>query len=110
LTERAGPTLAPGDPIKGEIVRRQVSGVYVPRTAIYYDKDQPYLMVIDKNLAKRREVKLGIAVAGDDPDGSKIQVTDGLKPGERIVVEGGASLDDGAAVKEAGAKAPAKED
>jgi RND family efflux transporter MFP subunit len=109
LAERAGPNLAPGDPVKGEIVRRQVSGVYVPRAAVYYDKDQPYLMVVDKALAKRREVKLGIAITGEEPDDAKIQITEGLQSGERIIVEGGASLDDGATVKEAGAKAPAKE-
>ena len=109
LSAGSGPGLAPGEPVKGEIVLRQVSGVFVPRTAVYYDKDQPYLMVVDKAVAKRREVKLGIQVAGEQPGDAKVQIADGLKPGERIIVEGGASLDDGTAVKEAAAKA-AKED
>ncbi len=109
LSERSGPHLAPGDPVKGAIVLRQVSGVYVPKAAVYCDKDQPYLMVVDKGVAKRREVKLGVQVADEDPAAAKVQITEGLQAGDRIVVEGGASLDDGAAVKEAAAKAPAKE-
>ncbi len=110
LTQGAGPRLAPGEPVKGEIQLRQVSGVYAPRSAVYYEKDQPYLMVVDKGVAKKREVKLGVQVAGEQPDDAKVQIAEGLKPGERIVVEGGASLEDGTAVREAAAKAAAKED
>lgn len=110
LNPGSGPRLAPGEPVKGEIQLRTVSGVYVPRAAVYYEKDQPYLMVVEKGQAKKREVKLGVQVAGAEPDDAKVQVAEGLKPGERIVVEGGASLEDGVAVKEAAAKAAAKED
>ena len=108
VTPAASPRLDPGETVKGAIVLREVTGEVVPRAAVYYDQDQAYLLVVAGGVAKKRDVKLGAELGGGAD--ATVQVAEGLKPGERIVVEGGASLDDGTAVKEAPAPAAAKED
>ena len=55
----------------------------VPRAAILADQQGDYVFVVnDKNVAEQRRVKLGQST----PDVAG--VVDGLKPGERVVVEG----------------------
>jgi membrane fusion protein (multidrug efflux system) len=55
----------------------------VPRAAILADQQGDYVFVVnDKNVAEQRRVKLGQST----PDVAA--VTDGLRPGERVVVEG----------------------
>lgn len=55
----------------------------VPRAAILSDQQGDYVFVVnDKNVAEQRRVKLGQST----PDVAA--VVDGLKPGEKIVVEG----------------------
>ncbi|MEH6951407.1 efflux RND transporter periplasmic adaptor subunit [Nitrobacter sp. NHB1] len=55
----------------------------VPRAAILSDQQGDYVFVVnDKNVAEQRRVKLGQST----PDVAGI--VDGLKPGERVVVEG----------------------
>ena len=96
---------APGEPLKGVIVLRQQPGAtVVPRAAVLYDQEQPYVFVVQKSAAHRREVKLG---AEDD---DRAAIAQGLRPGERVVVEGAAALDDGMAVREGKAAAPASGD
>lgn len=92
--------LAPGLALKGEVVTGQASGPVAPHGAIYYDQDQPYVLVVQGGVAHRRDVKLG--PEQDD----RVEIASGVKAGERIVTEGGASLDDGTAVKEAPAAGP----
>jgi len=59
-------------------------GVLVPQQAIGHDpKGQATAMVVDeKNFARLRILKTGRAIGGD------WQVQDGLKPGDRVIVEG----------------------
>ena len=96
---------APGEPLKGVIVLREQPGAtVVPRAAVLYDQEQPYVFVVQKSAAHRREVKLG---AEDD---ERAAIAQGLAPGERVVVEGAAALDDGMAVREGKAAAPAAGD
>lgn len=55
----------------------------IPRAAILSDQQGDYVFVVtDKNVAEQRRVKLGQST----PDVAA--VVDGLKPGERVVVEG----------------------
>jgi multidrug efflux pump subunit AcrA (membrane-fusion protein) len=49
--------------------------------------------VINDGTAVRRKIRLGIE------QGNRIQVVEGLKPGEQLVVAGMNSLSDGAAVR-----------
>ncbi|HEY2661840.1 MAG TPA: efflux RND transporter periplasmic adaptor subunit [Caulobacteraceae bacterium] len=96
---------APGQPLKGVIVLREEAGATViPRAAVLFDQEQPYVFVVQKSAAHRRDLKLG---AEDD---DKVAVTQGLNPGDRVVVEGASALDDGMAVREGKAAAPKADD
>ena len=102
LVDARGVSFPPGSTVKGEVATGQASGPVAPYGAIYYDTNQPYVLVVDKGVAHHRDVQLGAR------QGDQVELVSGVKAGERIVTEGGASLDDGTAVKEAPA-APAAE-
>jgi RND family efflux transporter MFP subunit len=100
IVRAPGGSLAPGEPLKGVIVLAEHSGAAViPRAALLYDQEKPYVFVVAKAAAHRRDVVLG---AGDD---DRVEVTSGLNVGDRIVVEGASALDDGMAVREGAAAA-----
>ncbi|MBD2749105.1 efflux RND transporter periplasmic adaptor subunit [Microvirga sp. BT688] len=62
---------------------KTMPAVVVPERAIGADQDKRYVLVVDPaQKANYREIRLGAAV-----DGGRI-VTSGLKPGERIIVDG----------------------
>jgi RND family efflux transporter MFP subunit len=104
IVRAPGGSLAPGEPLKGVLVLSEHSGAAViPRAALLYDQEHPYVFVVAKSAAHRRDVVLG---ASDD---DRVEVTSGLAVGDRIVVEGASALDDGMAVRE-GAAAPASAD
>jgi RND family efflux transporter MFP subunit len=86
---------APGQTVKGDILVGHSSGPVAPQGAVYYDQDQPYVLVVDHGVAHKRNVKLGVE------QGDSVELVSGVNAGDRIVVVGGASLDDGTAVKEA---------
>ena len=87
---------APAEPLKGVIVvGHHVAAVVVPHAALVYDGDKPNAFVVDKGLAHRRSLTLGVALGGS------VEVLQGLKPGERYAVDGAAALEDGMAVREA---------
>jgi membrane fusion protein (multidrug efflux system) len=66
--------------IEGEKVPEVVA---VPQAAIAQDQTSPYLFVVnDRNVAEQRRVRTGAARDG------LIAVTDGLKAGERVIVQG----------------------
>ncbi len=96
VTVRAtGSGLAPGEPLKGAIVLSEHSGAAViPRAALLYDQERPYVFIVAKSVAHRRNVVLG---ASDD---QRVEVIGGLAVGDRIVVDGASALDDGMAVRE----------
>ncbi|MFI4976049.1 MAG: efflux RND transporter periplasmic adaptor subunit [Caulobacterales bacterium] len=101
----AGRGFAPGVPLRGVVVLGQRGGaVVLPRAAILYEAEQPYVFVAAGGAAHRRDVKLGAA------DGDRVEIADGVKPGERVVVDGASALDDGMAVREGKPAAPAGED
>ena len=85
----------PGQSVRGEIVTGRSIGPIAPAGAVYYDQDKAYLMIVDKGVAHHRDVTLGAIQAG------RVEIRSGAAAGERIVVDGGASLDDGVAIKEA---------
>ena len=90
--------LTPGMGLRGEIALSRTRGATIPRAAVTWDDDAARVFVVEKGVAHSRTVKLGPETEG------KIGVTDGLKPGERVVVEGAAVLEDGMAVREGAAK------
>ncbi|MBI3197831.1 MAG: efflux RND transporter periplasmic adaptor subunit [Rhodospirillales bacterium] len=73
----------------GQTVRVIVEGekvptvVAVPQAAIAQDQSGPYLFIVnDKNVAEQKRVKVGVARDG------LVAVTEGLKAGERVIVQG----------------------
>jgi len=55
----------------------------VPHAAVAIDQTGPYVFVVnDKNVAEQRRVKTGITRDG------LVAVTEGLKPGEKVIVQG----------------------
>ncbi len=68
--------------------------VVVPRDVVLGGKiDEPYVYVVDSGVAHKRIVKLGITQA------DRCEITDGLKSGESLVVNGMHFLKDGVAVE-----------
>jgi RND family efflux transporter MFP subunit len=89
------PTHLPvGTPVSVEIVGEERQGALaVPVGAVLRDQDQPYVMVATAdNKAQRRPVKLGLATP------KIVEVTSGLKAGDRVIVRGQEGLPDGAAI------------
>lgn len=69
-------------------------GIHIPLRAVLYTADGTMLWVVDEqNRVQPRPVKLGQTL------GNLVEVTQGLKPGERCVVDGILKLQPGAAVK-----------
>jgi RND family efflux transporter MFP subunit len=86
-------TVASGTRVRAQIIRathRQVPGV--PRSAVQRDGAEAYVFVADAGKAQRRVVHLGY----DEAD--EVEITEGLKPGERVVVLGNDELTDGMAI------------
>jgi len=89
-------TFSPGEPVEGQIVLGERAGaILIPRAALVYDGDQPYIFIARGGAGHRRNVTLGVE-AGD-----RVEITAGLAQGERVVVDGAAALEDGMAIREA---------
>jgi RND family efflux transporter MFP subunit len=65
----------------------------IPYGALLDDAGQPYVFVVAKGVAHRRDVETG-AVSGD-----RIVIVKGVKPGDQVVTEGGTALEDGMQVR-----------
>lgn len=73
----------------GQTVRVIVEGekvptvVAVPQASIAQDQSGPYLFIVnDKNVAEQKRVKVGVARDG------LVAITEGLKAGERVIIQG----------------------
>lgn len=77
-----------------EIVKEElVDSLSVPLYAIISRNDQHLVYVVEDNVAKAREIDLGIQ------QGWRIQAKSGLNPGDNVIVVGQRSVNDGTAVK-----------
>ena len=92
-----GSGFGPGQPVRASItVAGGAGGVTIPYAALLDDGGRTYVFVVQKGVAKRRDVRPG-NTAGDT-----IQIVTGLQQGERVVTEGGTALEDGMKVHEQG--------
>jgi RND family efflux transporter MFP subunit len=86
--------------VVGGFARAQIEGasgqpgVSVPRSAVVSDEGQTSVFLAESGKAVRRSVQVG-DLGGT---GVRVPVTSGLKPGERVIVEGASGLTDGQAV------------
>jgi RND family efflux transporter MFP subunit len=65
-----------------------------PKSAIRTDGNQTIVFVVHDDRAERRAVKVGVT------EGDQVEIVSGVNAGDRIVVDGVATLTDGARVKE----------
>ncbi len=65
----------------------------VPIFSVISRNDVQYVFVEEGGLAKRRDVKLGIM------EGWMVQVSEGLKKGDKVIVEGHRDIEDGSSVE-----------
>lgn len=90
-----GARFAPGEPLQGRIGLAEHAGVVaVPRSALLYAGDQPYVFVVAGKAAHKRAVAVGLL------DADQAEITRGVQPGDHVVVDGGTALEDGMAVRE----------
>jgi RND family efflux transporter MFP subunit len=78
------------------IAARRVPAVVIPRPAAIVEEgsaEAVALVVDDKNIAHQRKIRIGIR------QGELLQVTEGIRPGEKVVAEGNYGLPDGTEVK-----------
>ena len=97
----AGRGYSPGAPLRGVIVLHQRTGaILIPRAAVIYEGDQPYVFTAAGASAHRVNLVLGA------DQGDRVEIVRGLEAGARVVVEGAAALEDGMALREAPAAGP----
>lgn len=83
-----------GQPLAGEVTLEQsVASPIVPYAAVLDEGGQPYVFVVAKGVARRRDVELGAS------DGRSIAVTKGIRAGDMVVTAGGTALEDGSKVR-----------
>lgn len=75
-----------------------VQAITIPYTALLDDGGKPYVFVIERGVARRRDVVPG------NGSGARVAITAGLAAGARVVTEGGTALEDGIKVRERTAK------
>jgi membrane fusion protein, multidrug efflux system len=96
--------LKPGMFLTVELSQDQRPVLAIPEEAVVPEQARQFVYVVDGSVARKREVLLGRREPGF------VEVTDGLRAGDHVVIEGTIKLRDGGAVREAGradAAAPA---
>jgi len=66
--------------------------VVVPVTSLLYEAEEVKVFAIEGDIAKERQVKIG------NKYGELIEIVEGLKPGDKIVVAGQQALSEGSKV------------
>jgi RND family efflux transporter MFP subunit len=86
--------IAAGEILSG-IVEIGASGnaLTIPYAALLDDGGQPYVYIVSGGVAHRHDVETG-AVSGD-----RIAIVKGVKPGDKVVTQGGTALEDGMKVR-----------
>lgn len=93
VTLPAEASFLPGAPVRGQIAIGSPRNVItVPRAAIIYDGENASVFLAEQNAARRVAVRTGVEF------GDRIEIVSGLELGQQVIVDGGASLADGAAV------------
>ncbi|MEL7708290.1 efflux RND transporter periplasmic adaptor subunit [Citromicrobium bathyomarinum] len=85
--------IAPGEPLKGEIViSSRPNALTVPQAALLDDAGQKYVFTVVSGKAKRVDVTIGAT------DGGRVEILSGLRQGDQVVTTGAAGVSDGVAV------------
>ncbi|MBD2104167.1 efflux RND transporter periplasmic adaptor subunit [Leptolyngbya sp. FACHB-261] len=88
------PQLKPGMTLNGRVLLGQAQGMVLPPSAVNAQPDgSHHVFVVDEsNVARARVVKLGIQSTG------AVQITEGVQPGDRVVISGANLIQDGDSV------------
>jgi membrane fusion protein (multidrug efflux system) len=93
--------LKPGMFLTVTLERDAAPALMMPEGAVVPEQGRTFVFVVEGGQASRREVQLGRRRPGE------VEVLAGLRPDERVVVEGTLKVRDGAQVREANVAAPA---
>ena len=86
--------ILPGMFLQANIVKKEVrDALVVPFYSVISRNDEQYVFVAEEGLARKRQVRLGVM------EGWTVQITHGLKQGEKILVEGHRDVEDGRKIK-----------
>ena len=89
--------LKPGMFLTVALAKERRDALLVPEEALVPEQARQFVYVVDGAVASKREVRLGRREPGS------VEITEGIVAGDRVVIEGGIKLRDGAAVKESAA-------
>lgn len=94
VTVPAGLGTGGGQPLRGAVTLEQTgSAVVIPYSALLDDGGQPFVFVVARGVARRKDVTLGASSR------DTVAVTRGVAAGEQVVVAGGTALEDGVKVR-----------
>lgn len=94
LVDNPDEKILPGMFAHVELVKhRYPQALTIPLYSVISQGDTQYVYIEKDGKAKRRDVKLGIL------DEWQVQITDGLNPGDRVIIVGHRMLDDGQSVE-----------
>jgi membrane fusion protein (multidrug efflux system) len=100
MVPNADGALKPGMFLNVHLARDERDAMMIPEAALVPEQSRQFLYVVEGGRALRREVRIGRREPG------KVEVVAGLKPGERIIIEGTQKVREGGAVREVEATAP----
>jgi membrane fusion protein (multidrug efflux system) len=86
-------SLRPGMLLTVTVSANERPAIVIPEASVFQVADRAYTYVVDDDIAHRREVTLGVRRPGE------VEITEGLREGEEIVVEGTIRLSDGARIR-----------
>jgi len=86
--------LKPGMFLNVRLARDERDALMIPEAALMPEQSRQFLYVVEDGRASRREVRIGRREPG------RVEVIAGLKPGERVIVEGTQKVREGGAVRE----------
>ena len=89
--------LKPGMLLTVAIEAQARTGAAVPELAVVGEGEQSFVFIIENGKAKRVPIRIGLRQNG------LVEVTQGLKPGQRVVTEGVVKIAEGQQVRTAGA-------
>jgi RND family efflux transporter MFP subunit len=78
-----------GTVLTGDIILSPRTGVVVPHSGLMTDAEGPYVFVVVKGIAHLRRVRVALDT------GQQALLSQGVRPGEQVVVAGNAALEDG---------------
>jgi len=92
VTGDAAKQFALGETVKATVASKQAEVLTIPRVAVLYDGNQPYVFVVEDGHVRRQDVTLA------QVEGESVCVEDGLKADQEVAIYNLIGLRDGAAV------------